>query len=173
MNTIAWLRKLVGGKGRPVTIIGILAAAIAVYIIFVGGLFLFQDRLIYFPERDLIADPSDIGLEFENVTLLASDGVTLSAWFIPSNRSRGMVLFSHGNAGNISHRLDSIQIFNRLRLDVLILDYRGYGLSQRNPDEAGIYLDAEAAWRYLVETRRVDPDRVVVFGRSLGGAVAA
>jgi len=156
-----------------VTVIGILAAAVAVYIIFVGVLFIFQSRFIYFPERSLMADPTDIGLEFEDVALTTSDGVTLSAWFIPSEESRGTVLFCHGNAGNISHRLDSIRIFNRLGLDILIFDYRGYGESEGSPDETGTYRDAEAAWRYLVETRDVDPDRIVVFGRSLGGAVAA
>lgn len=170
---VSWLRGFVGGRGRPVTVIGILAAAVIVYIIFVGVLFVFQSRLIYFPERDLTADPSDIGLEFEAVTLAASDGVALSAWFIPSEESRGTVLFCHGNAGNISDRLDSLLIFNRLGLDVLIFDYRGYGESQGTPDEAGTYRDAEAAWRYLLETRGVDPSRIIVFGRSLGGAVAA
>ncbi|MEE8354067.1 MAG: alpha/beta hydrolase [Dehalococcoidales bacterium] len=155
------------------TVIGILAAAVVVYIIFVGVLFIFQSRFIYFPERGLTADPAGIGLEFEEVALATSDGVTLSAWFIPSGQSRGTVLFCHGNAGNISDRLDSIQVFNQLGLDVLIFDYRGYGESQGTPDEIGTYWDAEAAWRYLIDTRGVDPGRVIVFGRSLGGAVAA
>ena len=155
------------------TVFGILGAVAVVYIIFVGILFILQSRFIYFPERDLTADPAGIGLEFEDVALETSDGVTLSAWFIPSDQSRGTLLFFHGNAGNISHRLDSIQVFNRLGLDVLIFDYRGYGESEGTPDEIGTHRDAEAAWRYLIETRGVDPGRVILFGRSLGGAVAA
>lgn len=155
------------------TVIGILSAVVVVYAVIVGVFFIYQSRFIYFPERGLTADPTSIGLDFEDVSLVTSDGVTLSAWYIPSDQSRGVVLFCHGNAGNISGRLDSIQIFNRLGLDVLIFDYRGYGESQGTPDEAGTYRDAEAAWRYLVETRGVDPGRVIVFGRSLGGAVAA
>ena len=155
------------------TVIGILSAAVVVYAVVVGGLFIYQSRFIYFPERDLTADPTAIGLDFEDVALTTTDDLTLSAWFIPSEESRGTVLFCHGNAGNISHRLDSILIFNRLGLDVLIFDYRGYGDSQGFPDENGTYRDAEAAWSYLVETRAVNPGRIIIFGRSLGGAVAA
>jgi hypothetical protein len=87
--------------------------------------------------------------------------------------ARGVLLFFHGNAGNISHRLDSIAIFNRLGLDVLIVDYRGYGQSTGRPTEAGTYRDAQAAWDYLRQARGVAADRVVIFGRSLGGAVGA
>lgn len=81
--------------------------------------------------------------------------------------------FLHGNAGNISHRLDSLRIFHGLGLDVLILDYRGYGRSEGRPSEEGTYRDARAASRYLVEARGVAPERIVVFGRSIGAAIAA
>jgi len=84
-----------------------------------------------------------------------------------------VILFCHGNAGNISHRLESIQIFHRLGLNVFIFDYRGYGRSEGKPSEIGTYRDVEAVWQYLVEERQVSPNRIVVFGRSLGGAVAA
>jgi fermentation-respiration switch protein FrsA (DUF1100 family) len=87
--------------------------------------------------------------------------------------ARGVLLFFHGNAGNISHRLESIALFNRLGLDVLIVDYRGYGRSTGRPTEAGTYRDARAAWDYLVGARGIGPGRIVVFGRSLGGAVGA
>jgi len=143
------------------------------YIIFTGFLFVFQSRYVYYPERVLLADPSSVGLDFEGVHFEAADGEKLSGWFIPSDSARGVILFCHGNAGNISHRLESIQIFHRLGLAVFIFDYRGYGQSEGRPTEQGTYKDAEAAWRYLIETRQVDPSQVIVFGRSLGGAVAS
>ena len=84
-----------------------------------------------------------------------------------------VVLFCHGNAGNISHRLESIALFHRLGLSVLIFDYRGYGDSEGKPDEQGTYRDARAAWRHLRELRGVAGDDIILFGRSLGAAVAA
>jgi len=144
-----------------------------VYIIFAGFLFIFQSHYIYYPVRALSADPGSIGLDFESVSFETKDRVKLSGWFIPGENARGVILFCHGNAGNISHRLESIQIFHRLGLDIFIFDYRGYGRSEGKPTEPGTYQDAEAAWRYLTEERQVNPDKVIVFGRSLGGAVAS
>ncbi len=150
-------------------VIGITVA----YVIFVGSLFIFQSHFIYYPERVLSGDPGSIGLHFESVSFETRDGVKLSGWFIPAESARGVILFYHGNAGNISHRLDSIQIFHQLGLDVFIFDYRGYGQSQGKPTEQGTYKDAEAAWRYLIEGRQVSPNEVIVFGRSLGASIAA
>ena len=135
-----------------------------------------QSSLIYYPNiagRNLDASPQQIGLAFEDVELLTEDKVRLHGWFIPSDNARGTLLFFHGNAGNISHRLDSIAIFNRMNLDVFIFDYRGYGQSQGRVSETGTYLDAEAAWFYLVETRAIDANKIIVFGRSLGASIAA
>ncbi|HUV22879.1 MAG TPA: alpha/beta hydrolase [Gammaproteobacteria bacterium] len=135
-----------------------------------------QSSLIYYPNiagRNLDASPQQIGLAFEDVELLTEDKVRLHGWFIPSDNARGTLLFFHGNAGNIAHRLDSIAIFNRMNLDVFIFDYRGYGQSQGRVSETGTYLDAEAAWSYLVETRAIDADEIIVFGRSLGASIAA
>ena len=142
------------------------------YIVFAGSLFVFQSRYVYYPERVLYTDPASIGLSFESVSFITADGVKLSGWFVPGKSARGVVLFCHGNAGNISHRLESIQIFHRLGLDVFIFDYRGFGQSEGKPTEPGTYRDAEAAWRYLVEERQVSPNQIIAFGRSLGGAVA-
>jgi len=143
------------------------------YIVYVGFLFLYQSHYIYYPERELSADPGSIGLQFESITFETADGVRLSGWFVPSERARGVILFCHGNAGNISHRMESLQIFHRLGLDIFIFDYRGYGQSGGKPSEHGTYQDAAAAWRYLTEERQVNPSEVIVFGRSLGGAVAS
>lgn len=108
-----------------------------------------------------------------DVSLTTSDNERLHGWYIPAPNSRGVLLFFHGNAGNISHRLDSIKIFHELGLDTLIIDYRGYGQSTGNASEQGTYLDAQAAWDYLINDRRIPADRIIVFGRSLGGAVGA
>ena len=129
--------------------------------------------VLYHPGHELRATPADLGLPYESVTLETIDGKRLAAWWVPSESSRGTLLFCHGNAGNISHRLDSIRIFNSLGLNVLIFDYRGYGQSSGSPSEQGIYRDAEAAWDYLEQIRGIDPQEIVVFGRSLGGSVAA
>jgi fermentation-respiration switch protein FrsA (DUF1100 family) len=135
-----------------------------------------QSSLIYYPDaagRGLAATPQQIGLAFEDVELITEDKVRLHGWFIPSDNARGTVLFFHGNAGNISHRLDSIATFNRMRLNVFIFDYRGYGQSQGRVTETGTYRDAEAAWSYLVETRGIGASNIIVFGRSLGASIAA
>lgn len=151
----------------------IIVVVIGLYIIFVIVLWLFQSRLVYFPRREIAMTPDQIRLSYEEIDFEASDGVKLSSWFIPADNARGAVLFCHGTAGNISHRLESIHIFHRLSLDVFIFDYRGYGQSEGKPTERGTYLDAEAAWRYLIEDRQTDPARIIIFGRSLGGAVAS
>ena len=109
--------------------IWIVTAIIGIYILFAGFLFIFQSHYVYYPERILLADPSSIGLEFESVSFETKDGVKLSGWYILNENARGIIIFCHGNGGNISHRLESIQIFHRLGLDVFIFDYRGYGRS--------------------------------------------
>ena len=142
-------------------------------IIFAGFFFIFQSRYIYYPVRELAGDPGSIGLQFENVSFETTDKVRLSGWFVPGEDARGVLLFCHGNGGNISHRMESLQIFHRLGLDVFIFDYRGYGQSEGKPSERGTYNDAAAAWRYLIEERQVDPGEIIIFGRSLGGAIAS
>ncbi len=140
-------------------------------------LFLTQSRLLYYPNlpsRAVVATPARIGLAYEEVMLTAEDGVRLHGWFLPAgDKPRGVLLFFHGNAGNISHRLDSLRIFHDLGLSVLIFDYRGYGQSEGKASEAGTYRDAEAAWRHLTESRGIVENQIVLFGRSLGAAVAA
>jgi len=146
------------------------------YAVLAAALFLYQPRLLYFPDiptREIEASPADIGLDFEPLTLTTRDDEQLDAWFIPAAQARGVLLFCHGNAGNISHRLDSIRLFHELGLSVLIFDYRGYGRSSGRPAEKGTYRDADAAWDYLVEQRGIAPGQIILFGRSLGAAIAA
>ncbi len=139
-------------------------------------LFLMQGKLIYYPNlpsRKLTADPLKIGLSFDEVTIKTSDEVKLHGWFVPAAQEEGVLLFFHGNAGNISHRLDSLALFHRLGLSTLIIDYRGYGQSGGRVSEEGTYLDAEAAWRYLVDVKNIEPAQIIIFGRSLGGSIGA
>ncbi len=151
----------------------VVAGLIAGYFILIAFVYAKQGSMLYFPARDIEATPTNIGLDYREFTLRTKDGLDISAWYIPADNATGFVLFCHGNAGNISHRLDSIQIFHGLGLGVLIFDYRGYGKSEGSPDEEGTYIDAEAAWDYLVNVLHVKPQRIVLFGRSLGSAVAA
>ena len=163
-------RELVNG------VVSIVAMVAGAYALIVLLLFLGQARLLYFPNipsRALGPGPDSIGLAYERVDFFTDDGVRLNAWFVPATGSRGVVLFFHGNAGNISHRLDSLKIFNELKLSTLIFDYRGYGRSEGKVSEQGTYRDAEAAWRYLTEQRGIPASQIILFGRSLGAAVAA
>jgi fermentation-respiration switch protein FrsA (DUF1100 family) len=146
------------------------------YAVLAVALFFYQPNLLYFPDmpsREIKATPRDIGRGFEALTLTTRDDEQLDAWFIPADPARGVVLFCHGNAGNISHRLVSIQLLNELGLSVLIFDYRGYGQSTGKPTEKGTYRDADAAWAYLVEQRGIPAEHIILFGRSLGASIAA
>jgi len=135
-----------------------------------------QASLLYFPgipSRELTATPLDIGLAYEDVELVAEDGVRLHGWWIPHPQPRAALLHLHGNAGNVSHRLKLIRIFHDLGLAVLIFDYRGYGRSQGKPTEEGTERDTLAAWRHLTEVRKMPPAQIVLHGQSLGAALAA
>jgi hypothetical protein len=125
----------------------LLLLAAAGYAAFALYLFFMQPRLLYLPDvpgRELETTPAAIGLAYEDVALQTADGVRLHAWFIPVPEPRATVLFCHGNAGNISHRLGTIRLLHSLGLQVLILDYRGYGQSEGVPSEAGTYRDVDA-----------------------------
>jgi fermentation-respiration switch protein FrsA (DUF1100 family) len=164
---------LAKGKGLLMSAIRIVALIAGVCLVFAIYLYIFQSRYVYYPEPVLAADPGAIGLQFDSVSFETTDGVKLHGWFVPSDEARGVILFCHGNAGNISHRMESIRIFHRLGLNVFIFDYRGYGQSEGKPTEHGTYEDAVAAWRYLIKERQFAANQVIVFGRSLGGAIAA
>jgi fermentation-respiration switch protein FrsA (DUF1100 family) len=131
-----------------------------------------QPGMVFYPTRALQATPEDWGFSFDDVHMTAEDGTRLHGWYIPHPHATHTLLFLHGNAGNISHRADSIAVFNRLGLSVLILDYRGYGQSEGKPTEPGLYADARAAWTYLIDERGLDPSEILIFGRSLGASVA-
>ncbi len=157
--------------GKPFISIGIIL--LLSYAVILLVVYLRQDSMLYFPEKTLWTTPESAGLSYEDVMLKTNDGINIAAWYLPADNEQGVLLFCHGNAGNISHRLDSLRIFHGMNLSVLIFDYRGYGNSEGKPSENGTYLDAEAAWDYLVRVKQKPPERIVLFGRSLGAAVAA
>jgi alpha-beta hydrolase superfamily lysophospholipase len=131
-----------------------------------------QDRLIYIPSREIEADPSAAGLLFRDLLLHLPAGGRVHAWHVPHPKARGTVLFCHGNAGNVSHRVGLLAQLHVLRLSVLIFDYPGFGKSDGRPSEAGCQAAAEAVWAWLTGELGEKPERVVVWGRSLGSTVA-
>jgi len=136
-------------------------------------LYFMQPTFLYRPVRQILYTPGELGLDFESVVFESADGLRLTGWYVPADDSELTVLFCHGNGGNISHRLDSINIFYNLGVNCFIFDYRGYGESDGKPGEQGTYLDVEAAYKWLMEEKNVSPDSIIIFGRSLGGSVAA
>ncbi len=149
-----------------------LVLAIAVgYLLILLVMLAMENALIFFPTAypDGIWNPP--GLEFEDAWFEASDGTKLHGWFVPHARPRAVVLFAHGNAGNLSHRYDLLQELSRLGVSVMIFDYRGYGRSSGSPSEAGILDDARAARRWLAKRTGVAERDVVLMGESLGGGV--
>ena len=132
------------------SLLGPVGVVLGAYLVVAGYLYVNQPRMIYFPNtpgRALAATPGDVGLGFESVELETDDRERLHGWFVPASDARGTLLFLHGNAGNISHRLDSLRLFHDLGLSTLIIDYRGYGQSTGRPTEQGTYRDGLAAWR--------------------------
>ncbi len=112
------------------------------------------------------------GLPLEEVWFTAADGTKLFGWYVEGRATNGVILWCHGNAGNIINRLENLKLLYRSGLSVFLFDYRGYGRSQGRPSEEGLYQDALGAYDYLTRTRMIRPERLVLFGRSLGAAVA-
>jgi fermentation-respiration switch protein FrsA (DUF1100 family) len=139
-----------------------------------------EPRMLYHPNREIERTPAQLGLTYEDITLTTSDGFRINGWFLPVKNlaedghvARLTVLFFHGNAGNISHRLEKIGILRDLGVNTFIIDYRGYGRSEGQPNEQGTYHDAQAAYEYLTQQRKLGPRSIVVYGESLGCAIAA
>ena len=130
------------------------------------------ERFIFFPDPELVGTPADVGLAYEEVFFPAADGTELHGWYVPGTRSETLLWF-HGNAGNISHRLDNLRLLHdRVGVNIFILDYRQYGRSKGKASEQGLYSDARGALKFLRSRKDVAADQIIYFGRSLGGAVA-
>lgn len=132
----------------------------------------FIESQIFFPDKVLVADPGDLGLAYEDQWITTEDGVRLHAWWLPAKDAQTVLVFFHGNAGNISHRLDNLRHLNTWGLSVLIFDYRGYGQSQGSISEKGLYADSRAAYEAGLARARDNGCRLALFGRSLGGVAA-
>jgi len=152
-------------------------ARIMVYVILLCALFFIyikylERRGIYYPAKEINFYPSTVNLAFEDVYLTTPDKLKINAWYVPCEKAKFTLLFCHGNAGNIMDRLDKIQLLQHLGLNIFIFDYRGFGRSEGSPEEKGIYLDAQAAYDYLINTLKVRPAEIILYGESLGSAVA-
>ena len=152
-----------------------LITALVAYLGIVLLVYLAQSHMIYFPEsgRKIVNTPDQIGLAYESVEIATENNETLHAWYVPAPEAKATILFFHGNAGNISHRMDYLPMFHRLGYNTLIFDYQGYGQSSGSPSEIGTYQDATATWQFLTEVKNIAPAEIVLFGESLGGAIAA
>ncbi len=128
--------------------------------------------ILFQPDRKIHSTPSSINLKFKEYSFYSDSNNRINSWWIPAQESKYTVLFCHGNGGNISHRLRTIQILHEMNLNVFIFDYSGYGKSEGSPSEKETYRDAVAAWNFLVNNCRIKPAEIIIWGRSLGGAVA-
>lgn len=155
-------------------VIRILAFA---YIGLAIALYLGQSNLVFMPSRDVIETPEILSIKFENIQITTRDNVNLDSWFVPAKDNdlvgKGVILFCHGNGGNISNRISYLPIFRELGLATFLFDYRGYGKSGGTPTEEGTYADVEAAWQYLTQERQIPPQKIIIYGESLGGAIAS
>jgi hypothetical protein len=150
-------------------IAAIAAAAVVLVVVVLGRLF---DTMMFHPEPGAQLRPEQVGVEGRDVSITTEDGVRIHAFFLPAPGATRALLFLHGNAGNASHRLPNAAALMRTGSHVLLLDYRGYGLSEGSATEDGIYADARAGLSWLEREAGIPEARIVVFGRSLGGAVA-
>jgi len=128
--------------------------------------------MVFYPLEKIEVTPKEWELDYKQVNLRIETGELISGWYLPHPEATKTILFLHGNGGNISHRGDSLYIFHKLKLNTLIIDYPGYGNSQGHPTEENLYQSALVAWKFLVDERKVAPQNIIIFGRSLGGAIA-
>ena len=137
------------------------------------GLLLCGCTSVFFqPSGPWLRTPADIGLAFEDVRIRSGDGSNISAWFLPAQgKAVGTLLFLHGNAQNISTHIGAVHWLPAQGFNVLLLDYRGYGASQGGPSIEAAQEDIDSAMRHLLARTDIDPDRIVVFAQSLGGAL--
>jgi fermentation-respiration switch protein FrsA (DUF1100 family) len=145
-------------------------------LLFAGGFVMaphkLEQLLIYYPEKHVRENPKDAGLNYQDIYLVTGDHVRLHGWFIPYEGAGRTILIFHGNAGNIGDRISWIDLLHKLHVHVFIIDYRGYGKSEGEPFEEGLYRDARAAYDWWVKERQAEGEKLILLGESLGGAVA-
>lgn len=159
------------GRRRLGSIVRLALVGVVGYLLVVLLMVAMENSLIYFPSIYPDGYWNPPGLKFEDAWFDAPDGTKLHGWYVPHESPRAVVLFAHGNAGNLSHRADLLKSLHKLGVVVMIFDYRGYGRSGGSPTEAGILADARAARRWLAERAGVKESDIVLMGESLGGGV--
>ena len=145
---------------------------IIIIVLFVVYVRYLESKSVFYPVRPLFATPAELGLSFEDVYIQTEDHIKIHGWLIKAPSAKNTLVFFHGNAGNIGDRLGKIDLFYRMGLNILIIDYRGYGKSEGHPTESGVYKDAVAAYDYLRERDDMKGQNIVGYGASLGGAIA-
>ncbi|NBC02534.1 MAG: alpha/beta fold hydrolase [Bacteroidetes bacterium] len=155
---------------KMVTLLVTIAGGYLLLLIF---MYLFQSKLIFLPSSDLVVTPSEAGLQAEDVWIETSDGERLHGWHLTNELTEYIVVLSHGNAGNISNRIDIAKFLQEAGVSVLIYDYRGYGQSSGKPSEEGLYRDIEAVVNFLKTDEGYSEQQMIMYGRSMGGAVAS
>lgn len=151
----------------------ILLIVIFVVIAFKVLFILLEQKSLYHPYKEIPETPKNLRINFEEINFKTTDGQLLNGWFVPAKAAKVTVLYCHGNAGNMYHRLRKVKFFYEMGVNFFIFDYRGYGKSAGKPTEKGLYKDAQAAYDYLVSRNDVDRNKIIVYGKSLGGPVAA
>ena len=151
---------------------GLAGLALSAYLFLLGSLYFNQSAYLFHPKKEWIETPEKIMVPYEDVMFRAADGVRLSGWYVPAPDARGTILFFHGNSRNISYELRAIGLFRRLRYNLFLFDYRGFGKSEGELSPEGIRRDAEAALAYLTEQKKVPMEDIVIVGRSLGAGIA-
>jgi hypothetical protein len=151
----------------------LLRIAVLVYIGLAGVMMFAENRLLFFPTRYPVGNWKPPGLTIEDAWFDASDGARLHGWFVPCENPRAVILFAHGNGGNLTDRTDMLRVLHdRMRSSVMIFDYRGYGRSVGLPTEQGILADGRAARKWLAARAGIPESQIVMMGESLGGGVA-
>lgn len=151
----------------------ILLAIAGVYLLLLGLMFLFQNKLLFMPSSTMFQTPQNVGLTAEDLWITTEDDVRIHGWYFPNESAELVVILSHGNAGNISGRIGIAETLLESGAAVVMYDYRGYGQSEGRPTESGLYKDIEAVVHHLKAEKGYSENDMVMYGRSLGGAVAA
>lgn len=151
----------------------VLATIFGIYIVIMGLMYIFQDKLLFMPFSEMVQSPKMAGMDAEDFWVETNDGVRIHGWYFPNEQSEYVIVLSHGNAGNISYRLEIARTLLRSGAAVLMYDYRGYGKSEGSPSERGLYSDIFAVIEGLQDQKDYKMNQIIMYGRSLGGAVAA
>ena len=150
-----------------------LSLIIFVYLGIIVFMYFFQEKLLYEPTRKIVITPADFGLDYKDVYFTAQDNTKLHGWFVEAKNPEYTILLCHGNKGNVGERADTLGFLYELNLSTFLFDYRGYGRSEGKTTENGTYQDAQAAWDYLIDQKKIKPEKIIIIGRSMGGPIAA